>query len=714
MTNEIKKNLRRFVITPLLNAIDMGDNIDSLIEIRNVVILFANFITPRSDSRKLLIITDKIYRKLSSVVSTYEGILNKVLLFDKDMMFLSIFGLRGLQHENDAEIALRCAYELRETFKQWSEISRVSIGVTSGKTYCGVIGHTLRREYSVISVAVNRAARLMMAYPNVVSCDQDTLIQSKINLKNFRPLPKRTLKGIRSYRRIYEFQDIFDFDKISLGDNKAEIIYGRDETFVAVEKIIGSAIETFNGNRQNGNKNNNSCICVIKGESQQGKTKVINKLYRDYHESGLKCLRLSLNTKHSSLSFFIIQYLSTRIFETENFEEIVNQKLSHLKIDEYFFVLNEIFNTSYEQVEEFKELPRDLVINLQQLLITTMFKQSDCFWIVMIDDADFIDSNSLNFLKAITSSQTIFFILTIGKQQKRWTLQQKKFYKDDTLLHCLNLRPIDKTFQKDIACQSINVSAMPVEFERFLHKNSNGCPGWIETCTKTLLYSGKLKIKSVTVKESILSGMILKNDLMIHISLSDGLYGFFDIIHTATTLLHQSDGLIDVAIIQDGKGLLEQDYVVSHANSKLILYDSLSSHDQMVCKCASVLGPEFHRGMLNYLLCNSNMRVVGKTIVKLFQLNILYCALAREKYDDAMWAIKNEVILCNCDIDIIESCRDLPKYASCLHLTFHDENFRKYIYDTLTEKQRVSNSNELVRGLEVCMFKIGRFIVNQI
>jgi len=35
-------------------------------------------------------------------------------------------------------------------------------------TYCGVVGHILRREYTVIGMPVNKAARLMVAYQNKV------------------------------------------------------------------------------------------------------------------------------------------------------------------------------------------------------------------------------------------------------------------------------------------------------------------------------------------------------------------------------------------------------------------------------------------------------------------------------------------------------------------------------------------------------------------
>ena len=42
----------------------------------------------------------------------------------------------------------------------------------AGPTYCGVIGHPARHEYTVIGRTVNKAARLMTNYPGVVSCDE--------------------------------------------------------------------------------------------------------------------------------------------------------------------------------------------------------------------------------------------------------------------------------------------------------------------------------------------------------------------------------------------------------------------------------------------------------------------------------------------------------------------------------------------------------------
>lgn len=97
-----------------------------------------------------------------------HGCVNKTSLFDKDLIFLCIFGLRGHKHELESQIGLRCASRLRQDLLEMMNVKSVTIAVTTGMTYCGVVGHVLRREYTVIGMSVNKAARLMVAYNNKV------------------------------------------------------------------------------------------------------------------------------------------------------------------------------------------------------------------------------------------------------------------------------------------------------------------------------------------------------------------------------------------------------------------------------------------------------------------------------------------------------------------------------------------------------------------
>lgn len=67
--------------------------------------------------------------------------------------------------------------------------------------------HTLHHIlcYIVIGQKVNMAARLMMMFPNAVTCDETTKTKSNINLRQFSLAPPVKLKGISNPENIYTF-----------------------------------------------------------------------------------------------------------------------------------------------------------------------------------------------------------------------------------------------------------------------------------------------------------------------------------------------------------------------------------------------------------------------------------------------------------------------------------------------------------------------------
>lgn len=65
MDAKSKRFLSRFIIRPVLNAIDLNEPIEQLTEMRHVVIVFANFVVLKTSDRDLIDIVDKIYVKLN-------------------------------------------------------------------------------------------------------------------------------------------------------------------------------------------------------------------------------------------------------------------------------------------------------------------------------------------------------------------------------------------------------------------------------------------------------------------------------------------------------------------------------------------------------------------------------------------------------------------------------------------------------------------------
>ena len=89
----------------------------------------------------------------------------------------------------------------------WLYCRRYSIGVTTGVAFCGVVGHPQRHDYTVIGQKVNMAARLMVHFPNRVTCDESTRTKSGLADSQFtlEPLEPEELKGITNPENVYTF-----------------------------------------------------------------------------------------------------------------------------------------------------------------------------------------------------------------------------------------------------------------------------------------------------------------------------------------------------------------------------------------------------------------------------------------------------------------------------------------------------------------------------
>lgn len=74
-----------------------------------------------------------------------------------------------------------------------------------GLTYCGIVGHAVRKCYTVLGTTVNKAARFMCNYENKVTCDNQTFINSHFPKHQFILLETKQLKGINVIGNIYEY-----------------------------------------------------------------------------------------------------------------------------------------------------------------------------------------------------------------------------------------------------------------------------------------------------------------------------------------------------------------------------------------------------------------------------------------------------------------------------------------------------------------------------
>ncbi|KAJ9461928.1 Adenylate cyclase 2 [Diplonema papillatum] len=90
----------------------------------------------------------------------FDGVVNKVMMDDKGVLCLCLFGIPQHTHEDDASRAVGFAMKIAAGLK--SVIGSVAIGLSRASVFCGMLGSPWRREYTVLGDGVNDAARLML------------------------------------------------------------------------------------------------------------------------------------------------------------------------------------------------------------------------------------------------------------------------------------------------------------------------------------------------------------------------------------------------------------------------------------------------------------------------------------------------------------------------------------------------------------------------
>lgn len=143
----------------------------------------------------MLIMQECLYR--------YEGSINRFGVDEKGAVLLAAFGLPPLVHDDDPVRGILAARDIRRAL---ASIGRdASIGVATGRAFCGTVGNETRCEYTMHGVNVNLAARLMVKADTIL-CDQNTY-QAAADRFEFEEQPPMKVKNLEGMVHTYRPRD---------------------------------------------------------------------------------------------------------------------------------------------------------------------------------------------------------------------------------------------------------------------------------------------------------------------------------------------------------------------------------------------------------------------------------------------------------------------------------------------------------------------------
>nr|XP_056700692.1 adenylate cyclase type 10-like [Euleptes europaea] len=614
----LEKRLRKFVTRNILKKIDDDQPLEYLSELRPATIVFVNF--QFDESANTLHLSKAVQDAnlyITEILHPFRGKINKVFMFDKGCTFLCVFGLPGDKQADESAHALDCAKKIHNFCStSLMKVRLVSVGVTSGPVFCGVVGHRLRHEYTVIGRKVNLAARIMMYYPGLVTCDAVTYCESKLPPYFFQEVPLTQMKGILNPGTIYNFLGVTEKTMMF----KAYLTKERSETYPLLGRkketdIFEDLVEKFTASPK-------SHILMYEGHLGYGKSQLMCELAHLGQADDHKVVAMELTKINLSQNFFTIRTLMAMFLGIDTCktydarQHILLNKIRGLIDDSYYCLLNSLFYVKFpasEVVSDMDVQKRNAA--LETILVKILWQASEKETIIfVIDEAHFIDSTSWDFLEKLLINVPIIMALSMSPFEQRRQLLSNTAARilarmTNTYIRLKELTPA-VIVQK--ACQDLGVVSIARELETFLIQRSHGNPFFCEELVHNLHVN------------NVLQYHLLEDD--------EESEDEWDSLFT-TTLLKSQDS--------NTTGNREADEYICTVKQNVKLHnimlpptlkgialaelDNMSPSEQMVVKCAAIIGVTFSTDLLLHILPEWTKMKMNQTLAALVESHIFEC-----------------------------------------------------------------------------------------
>ncbi|KAM6360701.1 adenylate cyclase type 10, partial [Pluvialis apricaria] len=587
--------LKKYIPEVALRKFEDRVPLDLFSELRPVTILFVQLQLPADNKTvHLTTILSNASRMMLEILCPHNGEINKVLLCDKGCTFLCVFGLAGQKLPYESIHALQSALQiLNSCSTMLHETETVSVAVTSGTVFCGVIGHPLRHEYTVIGQKVNLAARMMVHYPGLVSCDAVTYAASGLPPDYFRELPEREMKGLRQPGTVYQYVGITKESVFGTGLSKKRSEY---VSLLGRKQEIDLFVSCLNAYKDLGERN----ILAFEGTAGSGKSRLLTELAYLGQDAGHRVVAMELLEVNMRQSFSAMRVLMGRALGLQDCEScsdrqrVLKTKLQGTIAESSYCLLNGIFPVEFpisDKVREMCETQRtkEFHSTCAKVLEKTIGGE---FGIFVIDNAHFIDPASWSIMSPVLRNIPVFMVMSLAPGYAT-TETFCKAAADNTMAQKITYLHLDKLRASAVvqkACEDLGVASIPRDLARFLIQRSSGIPYYCEELLRCLRSNNMLLFRTRRQSEKAEDDWESLNTSAVEAS------------SLAATSSSRAENDGGVCIVRPDVNL--EDTALPATVKELVLtqLDRLKPLKQMVLKFAAVIGPVFTTQLLSHIL----------------------------------------------------------------------------------------------------------------
>lgn len=487
-----EKSLQSFVPLTITTRLIAGQ-MQWLAELRRMSILFVNL--QNFNSNTSIEHAQKVISIVQETAFHFEGILNKIGMDEKGASPLIIFGAPPFAHEDDPLRAVMAAQEISKKLTALGQAH--SIGITTGRVFCGAIGGEQCREYAVIGDAINTAARLMqVAESNSILCDSVT--QQATNLKvRFSPSKQIQLKGKKDAIAVFNPLTDVESTQTTHHDN---LFVGRDfEKNLLYEKLLQINLKR---------------VVILEGEAGIGKSRLSDYVQKQANDLGHVCFVCTGDAVEKNTSYFAWRNVFRKLLNIEEsfkLEERQAQATAYLpeKWRERVALLNSILALDFEEPSFIKEMSGEVrAENIRAMLIDLLHEIKKPIAITL-EDAHWLDSASWALTLEVSRVIDSLFLFIVTRPIGEPMPSQYRTFLNDETVEYIALGPLSPDEALELVKQRLNVNHLPEDMANLIRTKAEGNPFFSEELAYSLRDSKLIKIENSICQ--IVAGVDLKS-----------------------------------------------------------------------------------------------------------------------------------------------------------------------------------------------------------
>jgi class 3 adenylate cyclase/tetratricopeptide (TPR) repeat protein len=498
----IENSLRPYIPGAVINRLTAGQS-SWIAELRRVTVLFINL--PDLDQDTALESAQNIARLIQRSVYHYEGSINKINVDDKGITIVAALGLPPFSHEDDPARGVKAALMIRKELVTHNVHS--SIGIATGRIFCGSVGNDSRREYTIIGNAVNLSARLMGAASRQdeliakhfvpILCDRVTYDSAKEAVE-FDILPPQRVKGRTEPVEVFYALDV----KKSVVRSKTELI-GRQEE----KTLIAAALQELS-------RGASHQTLVLQGEAGIGKSRLFEDLIRQAEVLDVRRFVGTGDAIEKTSPYHAWRPIFNQIFEIEDLlakgdfteerqallEDTVLAKLAQIDPDlvRYAPLVDVVLPIHIPDNELTSAMSGEIRGgNVREVLTRLLaFEASQSPMLIVMEDLHWFDSASWALLVDIQQKVRPIFLALNTRPLADPTPIQFKQILDTPGTRLLKLEAMKLDDVEALVCQRLGVKSVPPMLSRLIREKSEGHPFFAEELAYALRDSGILVIEN--------------------------------------------------------------------------------------------------------------------------------------------------------------------------------------------------------------------------